>query len=94
MTDETKITNENETKETDKANESAAASGIAERDEITLPLIRGNDDVTVTLNGVNYQIKRGECVSVPRSVALILERSEKQSRAARELVDRLSRGEK
>ncbi len=60
-----------------------------EKVEITLPKIRGNDDVTVTLNGVNYQIQRGVSVKVPKSVALILERSEKQSREAQELVDRL-----
>lgn len=63
-----------------------------EKVEITLPKIRGNDDVTVTFNGVNYQILRGVSVKVPKSVALILERSEKQSQAAQELVDRLSRG--
>lgn len=62
-----------------------------EKVEITLPKVREGDDVTVTLNGVNYQIQRGVSVKVPRSVAMIIERSEKQSQAAQELVDRLSR---
>ena len=29
---------------------------------------KNKDDLTVTVNGVNYQIKRGESVTVPRKV--------------------------
>ena len=47
------------------------------------------EDVTVTVNGVNYQIQRGVSVKVPRSVALVLERSRAQEAAAQAYVDRL-----
>jgi hypothetical protein len=50
---------------------------------------RYKDDVTVTLNGVNYQIQRGVSVMVPRAVALVLERSRKQELAAQEYVESL-----
>lgn len=48
-----------------------------------------NDDLTVTVNGVNYQIKRGVKVSVPRCVALAVERSLKQEADAEEYIDSL-----
>ena len=47
------------------------------------------DDVTVTLNGVNYQIQRGVHVELPRKVALVLERSAYQERKAREYMNSL-----
>ncbi|MBQ2613789.1 MAG: hypothetical protein IJB80_00450 [Clostridia bacterium] len=50
---------------------------------------RYKDDVTVTVNGVNYQIQRGVPVKVPRCVALVLERSRKQELAAQEYVESL-----
>ena len=44
---------------------------------VPVTLIKDNwkkkDDLTVTVNGTNYQIKRGVEVMVPRSVALAIE---------------------
>lgn len=50
---------------------------------------RKKDDLTVTVNGVNYQIKRGVPVTVPRCVALAVERSHRQEIAAEEYIDSL-----
>lgn len=47
------------------------------------------DDLTVTINGTNYQIKRGIQVTVPRCVALAVERSHRQELAAEEYIDSL-----
>lgn len=52
---------------------------------------RYKDDVTVTVNGVNYQIQRGVTVMVPRCVALVLERSRRQELAAQAYVESLKR---
>ncbi len=50
---------------------------------------RYKDDVTVTVNGVNYQIRRGVSVMVPRCVALALERSHAQELAAESYLEGL-----
>lgn len=50
---------------------------------------RCKDDLTVTVNGTNYQIQRGVSVMVPRCVALVLERSNKQEMAAQAYLDSL-----
>lgn len=50
---------------------------------------RKKDDLTVTVNGTNYQIKRGVPVTVPRCVALAIERSRRQEIAAEEYIDSL-----
>ncbi len=50
---------------------------------------RYKDDVTVTVNGINYQIQRGVPVTVPRCVALVLERSRSQELAAQEYLESL-----
>lgn len=50
---------------------------------------RCKDDLTVTVNGTNYQIQRGVSVIVPRCVALVLERSNKQEMAAQAYLDSL-----
>lgn len=47
------------------------------------------DDVTVTVNGVNYQLRRGVQVMVPRKVALALERSRMQEAEAQAFMDSL-----
>ena len=52
---------------------------------------RYKDDVTVTVNGINYQIQRGVSVMVPRSVALVLERSHQQELEAQEYLESLKR---
>lgn len=63
------------------------------RELVPVMLIKDNDrykeDVTVTLNGLNYRIKRGVQVMVPRNVALILERGHKQEMDAQSFVDSL-----
>ena len=62
-------------------------------ESVPVMLIKDNskykDDVTVTVNGVNYQIQRGVQVMVPRCVALALERSRRQELAAQEYMDSL-----
>ena len=62
---------------------------------VPLVLVRdkrnSKDDLTVTLNGINYQIKRGVPVSVPRGVALVVERARQQEYAAEKYIDSLSR---
>ena len=50
---------------------------------------RCKDDLTVTVNGTNYQIQRGVSVMVPRCVALVLERSNKQEMATQAYLDSL-----
>ncbi len=52
---------------------------------------RYKEDVTVTVNGINYQIQRGVAVMVPRCVALVLERSHKQELEAQAYVDGLKK---
>ena len=52
---------------------------------------RYKDDVTVTVNGTNYQIQRGVSVMVPRCVALVLERSRQQELEAQAYVESLKR---
>lgn len=60
---------------------------------VPVMLIRDNtkykDDVTVTVNGINYQIQRGVQVMVPRKVALVLERSRNQEIEAQKYVESL-----
>ncbi len=59
---------------------------------VSVMLIKDNskykDDVTVTVNGTN-KLQRGVNVSVPRKVALVLERSRKQELAAQVYMDSL-----
>lgn len=66
------------------------------RELVPVMLIKDNDkykeDVTVTLNGINYVIKRGVQVMAPRNVALILERGHKQEMNAQSFVDGLVKG--
>ncbi len=50
---------------------------------------RYKEDVTVTVNGTNYQIQRGVSVMVPRCVALALERSHRQELDAQAYVESL-----
>lgn len=47
------------------------------------------DDMTVTVNGKNYQIRRGVQVMVPRKVALVIERSREQDMQAQQMLDDL-----
>lgn len=50
---------------------------------------RYREDVTVTVNGTNYQIQRGVSVMVPRCVALALERSHQQELDAQAYLESL-----
>ena len=50
---------------------------------------RYKDDVTVTVNGVNYQIQRGVEVEIPKSVAEVIEHSAAQDQKTAELIDSL-----
>lgn len=60
---------------------------------VPVMLIKDNakykDDLTVTVNGTNYQIQRGVQVTVPRKVALALERSRNQELEAQAYMDSL-----
>lgn len=47
------------------------------------------DDLTVTVNGKNYQIRRGQTVMVPRKVALIIERGREQEMRAQQMMESL-----
>lgn len=53
--------------------------------------VSGENDVTVTINGVNYRIKKGHTVQIPRKAAMIIEQAEHQDNAAREYVENLGR---
>lgn len=50
---------------------------------------RYKDDVTVTLNGVNYQIKRGAEVLVPRKVKELLDDCASQRLLADKIMDKM-----
>lgn len=60
---------------------------------VPVMLIKDNhkykDDLTVTVNGTNYQIQRGIQVLVPRKVALTLERSKNQELEAEAYMESL-----
>ena len=53
--------------------------------------ISGENDVTITLNGINYRIKKGHTVYIPRKAALVLEAAAEQNEAAREYVEALGK---
>lgn len=61
---------------------------------VTVTLLKDNnnykDDVTITYNGVNYQIKRGIPVQVPMYIKLILEDGHRQQMCADAYSERLS----
>ena len=51
---------------------------------------QGQDSVTVTVNGINYVIRCGTQVKVPRKVALVLEQSARQEEAAHRFMQDLA----
>lgn len=79
------------TKTTAKQNTTALRKYYEE--PVPVMLIKDNakykDDVTVTVNGTNYQIQRGVQVNVPRKVALVLERSRAQELEAQAYMESL-----
>ena len=69
----------------------AAAFDIQAYLEEKVPVtVSAERDITVTLNGVNYRIKGGHTVSIPRKAALVIEQAAEQCGAAAELTERLS----
>ena len=62
---------------------------------VTVTLIKDNnnykDDVTITCNGINYQIKRGIPVQVPRFIKLIIEDNYRQQMAADAYAEKLNK---
>lgn len=78
-------TNDPEPKKTKKADKEPESTNIynAEYYEVELELSENKkDDVMVGINGMNYQIKRGEKVKVPAAVYEILENSRKMDSLA------------
>lgn len=78
----------------DKTSEALIQHEFLNRME-TVMLMKDNnnykDDVTITYNGVNYQIQRGKPVQVPMFLKLILEDSYRQQLAATEFSEALNR---
>ncbi len=62
---------------------------------VTVTLLKDNynykDDVTITYNGVNYQIQRGVPVQVPMFIKLILEDGFRQQLTADSYSEKLSK---
>lgn len=78
-------TNDPEPKKTKKADKEPESTNIynAEYYEVELELSENKkDDVMVGINGMNYQIKRGEKVKVPAAVYEILENSRRMDSLA------------
>jgi len=78
-------TNEPEPKKAKKAEKESKSTNIynAEYYEVELELSENKkDDVVVIINGMSYQIKRGEKVKVPAAVYEILENSRKMDALA------------
>lgn len=76
-----------------KAKVKAEKTDAFYRELVPVMLIKDNakykDDLTVTVNGTNYQIQRGVQVMVPRCVALVLERSRQQELEAQAYMESL-----
>lgn len=70
------------------------AMRAAKNDKVPYRLFKDNDkykdDVTVSVNGVTYQIKRGVNVMIPRMVAEILENSQSQDTRTANLMEQTS----
>lgn len=64
-----------------------------EEERVTIKLFKDSkeykDDLTVVVNGKAYQIQRGVEVSVPKSVAEVIEHSAVQDQKTAELIDSL-----
>lgn len=70
---------------TEKTNEKTAEKTAEKTVKIKLPLTRTEkDDAYVAVNGKTYQIKRGETVEVPASVAEVLQHKEEMLAVAME----------
>lgn len=77
------------------ASKSNGAQSALDRmnEKVTIKLFRDNgkykDDLTVTVNGVTYQIQRGVTVEVPRFVADIISQSERQDTHTANMIEKL-----
>lgn len=62
-------------------------------EKVTIKLFRDNgkykDDLTVTVNGVTYQIQRGVTVEVPRFIADVIAQSERQDTHTANMIEKL-----
>lgn len=65
----------------------------AEEERVTIKLFKDNkdykDDLTVVVNGKAYRIQRGVEVSVPKSVAEVIEHSAAQDEKTAQLIESL-----
>lgn len=62
-------------------------------EKVTIKLFKDNgkykDDLTVTVNGVTYQIQRGKTVEVPRYIADVIAQSERQDTQTANMLEKL-----
>lgn len=62
-------------------------------EKVTIKLFKDNgkykDDLTVTVNGITYQIQRGKTVEVPRYIADVIAQSERQDTQTANLLEKL-----
>lgn len=68
----------------------AAKDPFAETVKIKLPLIRGQGDVHVGVNGRFWQIQRGVSVDVPKPVYEVLQHQEEMELLAQEYEEKLA----
>lgn len=83
-----------DTADTAKNAAPAAAAPLDRMNEkVSIKLFRDNgkykDDLTVTVNGVTYQIQRGKTVEVPRYVADVIAQSERQDTQTANMLEKL-----
>lgn len=77
------------------ASKSNGAQSALDRmnEKVTIKLFRDNgkykDDLTVTVNGVTYQIQRGVTVKVPRFIADVIAQSERQDTQTANMLEKL-----
>lgn len=80
----------------EKKNEAPTGTQAPIKDDgmVEIELYRDSDkyknDVTVIVNGKVYQVKRGEKVKVPKTVAEVLDNANAQRNFASRTIDRLS----
>lgn len=62
-------------------------------EKVTIKLFKDNgkykDDLTVTVNGITYQIQRGKTVEVPRYIADVIAQSERQDTHTANMIEKL-----
>lgn len=62
-------------------------------EKVTIKLFKDNgkykDDLTVTVNGITYQIQRGKTVEVPRYIADVIAQSERQDTQTANMLEKL-----